>query len=653
LRGSPALSDDPLVRRVPAPSRTLGIRARLLLVVAATLLLFATATAIVLVVLHDVTSTYERLLDVDERLLLDATRLRLSAELQVTAVQNLADPAALETIAAINRQQARVLDELDALVQTDQDRQLLARIRRADDAYDQAVENAAAVFRSARADVAVGLVYELERPEREFLGASDAFIAAKTASRDAARQAANRRLAQTGAGLVVVLAVGGGMAAAVLLGLGGRIARGVTAMAAAVRQIAVGDLDVVVPRQTDPELAALATDVEALQGVLRRARWAEERHRERVQIVRDAGRALLAAPDLSVALGFLAERAGRALGALGTSARLVDAREERIVAHATYGLQADRRPDARTEIASDDGALHGELLVWRPEGRPLGPEETDLLDALAVEAGLALRNAALAEAASRRAGELDEFVRVIAHDVRGPISLAQRLADLIRARNPILAAAEAPLFARLGDATAYAEGLIDDLRELVRAGRVPTRRQPVAVGAAAEEVVTALGTLLAERGIVADVVAGEAAVLADPRQLRQVLSNLVENAAKHMGPCDEPRVQVQATVSGAWCRVGVLDNGRGVPPDQHDQVFLPFRRGRTDGPREPGMGIGLAIARRIVQSHGGTIWIESSPAGGAAFYFTLPAVELTGTSDDVAPPERSATGDEVVRGGAT
>lgn len=638
-------------RRFP-PGRSLGIRARLLLVVAATLVLFATASGIVLFVLQDVTATYERLLDVDERLLLDATRLRLLAELQVTAVQNLADPGALETIRAINRQQYLLLDELDELVQTERDRVLLARIRLADDAYDGAVENAANAFRSARSDVAVGLIYELDRPEKEFLAASDAFIAAKSASRDAARLAANRRLAQLGAGLVLVLAVGGGAAGAVVLGLGGRIARGVIAMADAIRRIAAGDLDVVVPRQTDPELAALAGDVEALRGGLRRARAAEELHRERVQIVRDAGRALLAAPDLSAALAALAERAGHALGALGASARLVDAREERLVAQATYGRPADREPDGRTEIGSDDGALHGHLLVWRPDARALGPEESDLLDALAVEAGLALRNAALADAASRRASELDEFVRVVAHDVRGPISLAQRLADLIRTRNPILAAAEAPLFARLGDATAYAEGLIDDLRELVRAGRVPTRRQPVAVRSVAEEVVASLATLLAERGIVVDVAAGDDAVLADPRQLRQVFSNLIENAIKHMGPSDEPRIQVRTSVNGAWCRVGVLDNGRGIPPDQHEQVFLPFRRGGADGQREPGMGIGLAIARRIVQSHGGTIWIEGSPAGGAAFYFTLPVAELAELVA-TAPADRVPTEDEPARGGVS
>src|SRR5204863_9471324 len=122
------------------------------------------------------------------------------------------------------------------------------------------------------------------------------------------------------------------------------------------------------------------------------AREAEAVHRQRVQLVRDAGRALLAAPDLSAALGSLAERAGRAVGAVGGLARLVDARDGRLVAEAGDGLAIERGADATARIVSDDDALHGELLVWRPEGRALRPDEADLLDALAVEAGLALRN---------------------------------------------------------------------------------------------------------------------------------------------------------------------------------------------------------------------------------------------------------------------
>src|SRR5207253_8302899 len=134
-------------------------------------------------------------------------------------------------------------------------------------------------------------------------------------------------------------------------------------------------------------------------------------------------------------------------------------------------------------------------------------------------AGLALRNAALAEAAQRRADELDRFVHVVAHDVRGPVSMAQRLADLIRTRNPILAASEAPLFARIGDATAYAEGLIDDLRELVRVGRMTTRREPVPLARAVGEASSALSATLAERGLVFEApIDPEAFVTADPRQ---------------------------------------------------------------------------------------------------------------------------------------
>jgi signal transduction histidine kinase len=629
------------------PLSGLGIRARLLIVVVATLCLFGVATAIVLAALNDVNNTYEQLLDVDERVLLDATRLRLLAEIEVSTAQSLADPGALETILTVNREQTRVLDELDDLAQTQTDRAMLRRIRAVDLTYDQLVQDAADALRAGNGDIAVGLILQLDGPRRAFLDACDAFISAKTASRDAARAVASTRLRQTELGLLALLALGGGAGAAVVLWVGGRFASGVLGIAAVVRRLAAGDLDASIPRELDDgELAALIDDVEALRSSLRIARDAEEVHRTRVQLVRDAGRALLAAPDLTAALEFLAERAGRALGAARARAVLVDRRDDRVVAAATYGMDLDREPDALATFAPDDGPLRGELRVWAAVGRDLADDEVELLDAVAVEAGLALRNAALAEAASRRAAELDDFVRVVAHDVRGPVALAQRLADLIRSRNPILAATEAPLFARLGDATAFAEGLIDDLRELVRAGRVPSRREPVWLGGVLDDVLAGLSTLLAERGVVVERPTTDVAVLADRRQLRQLLGNLIENAARHMGETSgQPQVELCLVPADDWCRIGVLDNGRGVPEDQRELVFLPFRRAGSDGVEEPGMGMGLAIARRIAESHGGTIWIERAPAGGAAVWFTMPLAvgEIAVESPVSAEPAESRT----------
>jgi signal transduction histidine kinase len=614
--------------RMGRPIR-LGIRERLLVVVATSLAFFAIAIGVVFAVLSDVTATYDRLLDVDERILLDATRLRVLAERQVSLAEEIAAPTALDQLVVLGDQQNQVIDDIARLAVAPEDRGLLQRIRVTNDAYVAALRDAAQAFQAGRADRAVALFMQLDRPRDDFLRACDALIVAKTASRDAARAAASARFRETLIGLVLVLAVGGAGAAGIALVVGGRIARGVVDVAGSIRRIAAGELERPVDPLPDGELSQLAADVDELRRSLLTAREAEETHRQRVEMVRDLGRDLLAANDLGAALGLLAERTGRALRAIGVTATLIDARDQRLVREASYGSPGDRTADQAAPISSPDGAFQGDIRVWRDPKRSPSPAEPILLEAIAAEAGLALRNAALAEAAQRRADELDRFVHVVAHDVRGPVSMAQRLAELIRNRNPILAASEAPLFARIGDATAYAEGLIDDLRELVRIGRVPTRREPIALAEAVADAGQAVGAVLAEHGVALQrEIGGDVWVRADRRQLRQVLTNLFENAAHHMGETAEPaRVRVEASRTGDWWRVGVLDNGKGIPADARGQVFLPFRRLGREGEAQAGMGMGLAIARRIVEGHGGAIWIDEAPGGGCAVYFTLPTAE--------------------------
>lgn len=113
-------------------------------------------------------------------------------------------------------------------------------------------------------------------------------------------------------------------------------------------------------------------------------------------------------------------------------------------------------------------------------------------------------------------------------------------------------------------------------------------------------------------------------VHADPRQARQLLLNLVGNALRYAdGP---PRVRVDATrLDGMW-RVDVADQGRGVPEEEHDRIFEIFYRGKSSRGTD-GSGLGLALARRIVELHGGDVRVESSWGEGATFSFTLPANE--------------------------
>jgi two-component system, chemotaxis family, sensor kinase Cph1 len=111
-------------------------------------------------------------------------------------------------------------------------------------------------------------------------------------------------------------------------------------------------------------------------------------------------------------------------------------------------------------------------------------------------------------------------------------------------------------------------------------------------------------------------------VTADRPQLIQVFQNLIGNAIKFRQPERPPRVHVSAVRDdGAW-RFAVRDNGIGIAPEYHDRIFLVFQRLHTRA-EYPGTGIGLAICKKIVERHGGRIWVESEPGRGTTFLFTI------------------------------
>jgi chemotaxis family two-component system sensor kinase Cph1 len=107
----------------------------------------------------------------------------------------------------------------------------------------------------------------------------------------------------------------------------------------------------------------------------------------------------------------------------------------------------------------------------------------------------------------------------------------------------------------------------------------------------------------------------------DPRHLRRVLQNLIGNAVKFRGE-KQPHVHVSAWRREDEWVITVRDNGVGVDPDQASRIFDMFSRAST---APEGSGIGLAVCRRVVEAHGGVIWVEPAEGGGSAFSFTLPA----------------------------
>jgi signal transduction histidine kinase len=215
----------------------------------------------------------------------------------------------------------------------------------------------------------------------------------------------------------------------------------------------------------------------------------------------------------------------------------------------------------------------------------------------------------------RMEAELRSYADVVAHDLSEPIAGIELLVRLLqrRAEEP----PSADVLRRLRASTERARDLIDGVLVYAQAGELSVER--VALGRLAADVAEDLGPSLEAAGATLEI--GELPeVDGDPRQLRRVLQNLVGNALKFRGEAP-PRVELSALRDSHEWVVTVRDNGIGVDPDQASRIFEMFARANREA---DGVGIGLAVCRRIIEAHGGRIWVEAADSGGSAFRFTMP-----------------------------
>jgi signal transduction histidine kinase len=215
----------------------------------------------------------------------------------------------------------------------------------------------------------------------------------------------------------------------------------------------------------------------------------------------------------------------------------------------------------------------------------------------------------------RMESELRSYADVVAHDLREPVA---NMALLVRLLERSSGEPPPPDVLQL-----LREG-IDRAQELIRAVLVYAQvgeltRERVALAEVVDQVAEDLRPALESAAATVEH-AGLPEVEGDPSQLRRVLQNLVGNAVKFRSEA-APRVEISAQHGSREWIVTVSDNGVGVPPDQASRIFGMFAR--LD-PRAQGTGIGLAVSRRIVEAHGGHIWVEPRRGGGSDFRFTLP-----------------------------
>jgi PAS domain S-box-containing protein len=222
----------------------------------------------------------------------------------------------------------------------------------------------------------------------------------------------------------------------------------------------------------------------------------------------------------------------------------------------------------------------------------------------------------------RRSNEdLERFAYIASHDLSVPLRVIAGFVDLLARRYAGRLDEEADRFIRLTvEGVERMQTLIDDILAYSRAGQAELRLAEVDTAALVDGVLRDLGTRIAESGTRFEV--GELPTLrAEPVRLRQVFQNLIDNAVKFADP-KSPRGRIVATRGRDHWRFDVEDNGPGVDLRHAERVFEMFQR--PHGRDVPGTGIGLAIAKRIVERHGGSIWVEQASGGGSVFSFTIP-----------------------------
>ncbi len=251
-----------------------------------------------------------------------------------------------------------------------------------------------------------------------------------------------------------------------------------------------------------------------------------------------------------------------------------------------------------------------------------------LLDQLGRTHGqLKARNAEL-EGSNR---QLRQFAYVVSHDLKEPLRTVaghcRRLA--VHCRDTLDAQARRHLETAI-EGTERMQRLIDDLLAYSHLAAAPVSRQRVDLAEVVRQAVDACREAV-QQAQAAVRIGSLPAVLGSPALLGQVFQNLVSNALKFRG-ARAPVIDISATTEGDRCRVAVVDNGMGIAPEHCERIFELFERLHAAG-EYPGSGIGLAVCRRVVERHGGRIWVESQPGQGSRFYVELPLALAGGSGE--------------------
>ncbi|MCL4396059.1 MAG: DUF4118 domain-containing protein [Chloroflexi bacterium] len=274
----------------------------------------------------------------------------------------------------------------------------------------------------------------------------------------------------------------------------------------------------------------------------------------------------------------------------------------------------------------------GRMLLVRQAGATQASLADDrLLSAAATQLAMAVERARLQREATqaeilRRTDELKSaLLNAVSHDLRTPLASILASAGSLRQPDIKWSEEERKQFAEaIEEETIRLNQIVGNLLDLSRieGGSLRPEKDWYDLGTLVEEVLGRLRPLTAQLCLIVSIPEDLPPILLDYVEIDQVLSNLIENAAKYTKRGTE--VEISARRANGELEISVADRGPGIPSVALPHLFEPFFRVARKGPRPKGTGLGLAVAKGLVEAHGGRIWAENRPDGGARFVFTLP-----------------------------
>jgi len=306
-----------------------------------------------------------------------------------------------------------------------------------------------------------------------------------------------------------------------------------------------------------------------------------------------------------------------------------------------------------------NGDIIGTLIVASHDLHSFSSDDIHLLNTIGEGLGPALKNAQLHRALQEKTRQLDaqnkelvekqeklvektkevekasqaksEFLAHMSHELRTPLNVVIGFSQLMLDNIPgEINEEQRQCLNEILNSGEHLLNLINDVLDLskIESGKVGLKLADITLTKVIESLTSTVMPMLAPRKQSLDVELEEGLppIYADKAKLKQVLLNLLSNATKFTP--DGGRLKIEAVREGDWCQVSVVDNGTGIKKEDQERIFEPFSQLDTTPAKESsGTGLGLAIVKKIIEKHGGQVWVESEYEKGSRFTFTLPIVQ--------------------------